>query len=82
MSVPNIPLLPKVMQGPHPADQPSLEIASEGVQRYVWNSAYGAVLIEANGEDVWVNGQRVVPAGEVQGGKQQVDETTTSHIMR
>lgn len=36
-----------------------LLLASEGVLRYVWESRYGAILIEVAGEDVFVNGQRV-----------------------
>ena len=46
MNVPTQPLLPEVLLGPRPADQPNLELASEGVQRYVWQGAYGAMLIE------------------------------------
>jgi hypothetical protein len=80
MNAPNLPLLPDVTLGPKSADQPSLELANEGVHRHVWNSAFGAMLIEANGKDVWVNGQRVVPAGEVRAGK--VDGMSISHIMR
>lgn len=50
------------------------------MQRYVWESAFGPILIEAEagGGDVWVNGQRVVQIAEMQ----KVDGTTKSHIMR
>ena len=45
MNAPTQPLLLEVLLGPRPADQPNLELASEGVQRYVWQGAYGAMLI-------------------------------------
>jgi hypothetical protein len=36
-------LLPEVLLGDQPADQPTMPLAREGVQGYVWNSAYGAM---------------------------------------
>jgi len=53
------PLLPEVLLGPQPADQPNLELASEGVLRYVWNSAFGEMLIEVRDGAAYVNGKRV-----------------------
>jgi len=41
--------------------QPALALASDGVQRWVWQSSFGAMLIEVVGTDVLVNGQRVEP---------------------
>lgn len=41
--------------------EPSLPLAGGGVQRWVWHSRYGAMLIEVVGDDVFVNGQRVKP---------------------
>lgn len=41
--------------------QPSLPLASDGVQRWVWHSRFGAMLIEVAGDEVFVNGQRVEP---------------------
>jgi hypothetical protein len=40
--------------------QPSLELASEGITRYVWRTQFGEILIEvfANGEFA-VNGERL-----------------------
>ena len=72
--------LPEVLLGVRPGTQASLPLASCGVQRYVWESAFGPILIEAeaSGGDVWVNGQRVVQIAEMQ----EVDGTTKSHIMR
>jgi hypothetical protein len=44
------------------ADQASLPLASEGVQRVVWHMRYGDILIEVRDGVAWVNGQRVDPA--------------------
>lgn len=41
--------------------QPSLPLASDGVRRWVWQSKFGAILIEVVGPDVFINGQRVEP---------------------
>ena len=65
MNAPNLPLLPEVQLGPQPADQPSLELASEGVQRYIWHSAYGAMLIEVRDGVAFVNGARVASMAEL-----------------
>jgi hypothetical protein len=39
--------------------QTPLPLASEGVQRWVWECRYGAMLIEVRGDEVYVNGERV-----------------------
>lgn len=65
MNAPNLPLLPEVQLGPQPADQPNLALASEGVQRYIWHSAYGAMLIEVRDGVAFVNGQRVASMAEL-----------------
>lgn len=59
------PLLPEVLLGPQPADQPNLELASEGVLRYVWNSAFGAMLIEVQDGAAYVNVKRVTSIQEL-----------------
>ncbi len=41
--------------------QPPLPLASEGVQRWVWRSRFGSILIEVVAGEVFVNGQRVEP---------------------
>lgn len=61
----HLPLLPEVLLGPQPADQPNLELASEGVLRYVWNSAFGAMLIEVRDGAAYVNGKRVTSIQEL-----------------
>lgn len=60
-----------VTLGPQPANQPGLILASEGVQRYVWYSAYGAMLIEVR-DQVVVNGQRVTSIRELRTDRSQV----------
>ncbi len=39
--------------------QRELGLASAGVQRWVWQGRYGAMLIEVIGAEVYVNGARV-----------------------
>ena len=65
MNAPNPPLLPEVLLGAQPTDQPSLDLASEGVRRYVWHSAFGAMLIEVRDGIAFVNGARVAPMAEL-----------------
>ena len=57
----NAPLLPEVLLGIDPPEEPQLPLASEGVQRYVWESRFGAMLIEVKDGVVFVNGQPVEP---------------------
>ena len=80
----NAPTLPEVLLGVQPADQSTLDLATEGVLRYLWQSAFGAMLIEVAGGDVWVNGQRVVPIAEVQQPLEgrEVDGSMKTQIMR
>lgn len=61
----NAPLLPEVLLGAQPADQPALPLAADGVQRYVWQSAYGPILIEVRGGAAFVNGERVTSIHEL-----------------
>lgn len=66
MNAPN--LLPEVLLSAQPADQPTLPLAREGVQGYVWNSAYGPMLIEVRDGVAYVNGQRVTSIQELKSG--------------
>jgi hypothetical protein len=52
---------PDVMLSPVEQVEPSLPLGSEGVQRWVWHSSFGEVLIEVVGEQVFVNRQLVAP---------------------
>lgn len=65
MNAPNLPLLPEVLLGEQRTDQPNLDLANEGVRRYVWHSAFGAMLIEVRDGIAFVNGARVVPMAEL-----------------
>jgi hypothetical protein len=65
MNLPNPPLLPEVLLGPRCSDQPNLDLASEGVQRYLWQSAYGPMLIEVRDGEAFVNGKRVLSIAEL-----------------
>jgi hypothetical protein len=57
----NAPLMPEILMGAQSADQAALAFASEGVQRYVWQSAFGPMLIEVRDGTAFVNGERVLP---------------------
>lgn len=56
----NAPLLPEVLLGVD-ATEPELPLATEGVQRYVWQSRFGAILIEVREGVAYVNGRPVEP---------------------
>jgi hypothetical protein len=63
-------LLPQILLRQDNSPQTGLDLATEGVLRYVWSSEWGEMLIEARGGVVYVNGQRVdaaqAPAPKVQ----------------
>ncbi len=65
MNAPTLPLLPEVRIGGQHADQQDLALASEGVQRYLWHSAFGAMLIEVRDGTAFVNGARVASIAEL-----------------
>ncbi|HRH85363.1 MAG TPA: hypothetical protein PLO41_00830 [Rubrivivax sp.] len=65
MNAPNLPLLPEVRIGGQHTGQQDLALASEGVQRYLWNSAFGAMLIEVRDGTAFVNGARVASIAEL-----------------
>ena len=56
--------LPDIHLGAVDNNEPELALVAEGVQRYVWESAFGAMLIEVHDGAAFVNGQRVEPIAE------------------
>jgi len=64
MNAPNL-LLPEVLLGAQPTDQPNLDLASEAAQRYVWQSADGAMLTGVRDGIAFVNGARVASMVEL-----------------
>lgn len=58
----NAPLLPEILSRRDIAPQSELPLAAEGVQRYLWEGRFGAMLIEVRDGQVFVDGQRVEPA--------------------
>ncbi len=64
----NSPLLPEVLRLREASPQEALPLATEGVQRYVWESRFGAMLIEVVDGVAYVDGGRVelVAAGSPQ----------------
>lgn len=56
----DLSLAPEIVRRPpDDAAQHALPLATEGVLRWVWESRFGAILIEVVGEDVFVNGKLV-----------------------
>jgi hypothetical protein len=58
----NAPILPEVLSRLEASAQADLPLAAEGVQRYLWESRFGPVLIEVKDGHVYVNEQVVEPA--------------------
>lgn len=57
-------LLPEIRLGSRTAE-PELALWTDGVQRWVWESRFGEMLIEVKNGAVFVNGSRVTPAAEI-----------------
>lgn len=55
----NTPLLPEILLRQDYSPQADLHLATEGVLRYVWSSAWGDMLIETRDGVVYVNGEKV-----------------------
>jgi hypothetical protein len=55
----NAPLKPEILRLLEESPQSPLPLATEGVERYVWESRFGAMLIEVVDGVAFVNGQRV-----------------------
>lgn len=58
----NAPLNAEVLLRPGVSRQVDLQLAAEGVQRYVWEGRFGTMLIEVREGRVYVNGGLVEPA--------------------
>jgi hypothetical protein len=56
---------PEVLLGDIDREQMPLELATDGVLRYVWQSAFGPILIEVREGQAFVNGQQVTPIAEI-----------------
>ena len=57
----NAPLLPAILRAAHPGPTPAASLMDQGDQSYVWDSRFGAMLIEVKDGVAYVNGQRVEP---------------------
>ena len=57
----NAPLLPAILRAADPGPTPAAPLTDQGVQSYVWDSRFGAMLIEVKDGVAYVNGQRVEP---------------------
>ena len=61
----NAPLYPEVLLRSSDDHQPTLPLSTDGVARWVWESRFGSMLIEVQGDEVFVNGQRVLRSAAV-----------------
>lgn len=68
MTATTLAVLPEVLLGLQAADRRPLDLATEGTQRYVWQSAFGTMLIEVRNGAAYVNGGRVTPIRELHAG--------------
>ena len=57
---------PEILLGDHDREQLPLALAADGVLRYVWQSAFGAILIEVREGVAFVNGQAVTPIADTE----------------
>ena len=62
----NASLLPEILLGCDSIEHPQLPLATDGVQRYVWESDFGPMLIEVRDGAAFVNGDRVRSIAELQ----------------
>lgn len=62
----NAPICPAVLLRQADAER-ELSLATEGVQRFVWSSRFGDMLIEVSGPDIFVNGSKVMRADPGEG---------------
>jgi hypothetical protein len=58
----NAPLRLDVFIRPEPSPQLDLPLAAHGVQRHVWESRFGTMLVEVRNGQIFVNGRLVEPA--------------------
>jgi len=67
------PLFPETQLCADPDAQRALSLESEGVQRCIWHSRFGAMLIEVVDGVAYVNGDRVHPIGALADGTALTD---------
>ena len=59
---------PEILLGEHDREQLPLSLAADGVVRYVWQSAFGPMLIEVREGVAFVNGEKVTPMADTERG--------------
>ena len=59
---------PEILLGEHDREQLPLSLATDGVLRYVWQSAFGPILIEVRDGTAFVNGDPVTSIAETENG--------------
>ena len=57
---------PEILLGEHDRAQLPLSLATDGVLRYLWQSAFGPILIEVRDGTAFVNGAAVTSIAETE----------------
>ena len=57
----NAPLVSATLRAADPQLKPAAPLAVHGIQGYLWDSRFGAMLIEVKDGAAYVNDQRVEP---------------------
>lgn len=70
----NAPLFSEKLLRLADSGQAPLALATPGVQRYVWESRFGEILIEVIGERSFVNGRPVEPLSTTDPGSANATE--------
>ena len=60
----NARLRPDIFIRAETTPQVDLPLAADGVQRHLWESRYGTMLIEVSNGQIFVNGGLVTPADD------------------
>jgi hypothetical protein len=50
-------------EAPREHDAAALSLTDRHAKQWVWHSRFGTIVIEVQGDDVFVNGDRVAPHG-------------------
>jgi hypothetical protein len=77
----NAPAL-EILLGDHDREQMPLSLATDGVLRYVWQSAFGPILIEVRDGVAFVNGKPVTPIADSERGAHDGDGSIPARQFR
>jgi len=73
---------PEILLGDHDREQLPLSLATEGVLRYVWQSAFGPILIEVREGIAFVNGEPVTPIADTERAESDAGAGASARSLR